>query len=30
MIVLNLGIFIICLIICFIVGIIVGKHKKNK
>mgnify|MGYP004664325779 FL=1 len=30
MIVLNIGVFLICLGICFGVGFIVGKRKKNK
>ena len=30
MIVLNIGIFLVILVVCFGSGFIVGKHKKNK
>ncbi len=30
MIVLNIGVFVICLGICFGAGFVVGKRKKNK
>nr|DAF71076.1 MAG TPA: Protein of unknown function (DUF2627) [Caudoviricetes sp.]DAG16538.1 MAG TPA: Protein of unknown function (DUF2627) [Caudoviricetes sp.]DAI04456.1 MAG TPA: Protein of unknown function (DUF2627) [Caudoviricetes sp.]DAW01462.1 MAG TPA: Protein of unknown function (DUF2627) [Caudoviricetes sp.]DAW64750.1 MAG TPA: Protein of unknown function (DUF2627) [Caudoviricetes sp.] len=30
MIVLNIGVFVICLGVCFGAGFIVGKRKKNK
>lgn len=30
MIVLNIGVFVICFVVCFGVGFIAGKRKKNK